>query len=78
MSDKYKYAFTVGVVRIGLFLVCVFLLIHLFVEPRRPPYFNPIIDALLALVAFAILGYVIGLLMWHFQRQVDSKSDRKK
>jgi hypothetical protein len=64
MSKIHHYAFSVGAFRIGTFLACVFLLVHLFIEPRPEPYFNPIIDTTLLLGAFALAGYTIGLLIW--------------
>lgn len=69
MSDMHKYALNVGALRIGVFLACLFLLIHLFSEPRRLPYFNPVVDALLYLAGFALIGYVIGLIAWFFGRK---------
>ncbi len=66
MSGMHKYALNVGALRIGVFFACLFLLIHLFLEPRRLPYFNPVVDGLLYLVGFALIGYIIGLLIWCF------------
>jgi hypothetical protein len=59
MSDMHRYAVSVGAFRIGIFLACVFLLVHPFVEPRREAYFNPLVDTVLILSGFAIVGYVI-------------------
>ena len=64
MRKIRHYAVSVGAFRIGTFLACIFLLVHLFIEPRPEPYFNPVIDTALLLSTFALAGYAIGLLIW--------------
>jgi len=54
---RQRYAVTVGAFRIGLFLACVFLLVHLFVEPRPEPRFHPVVDTALVLSVCAALGF---------------------
>ena len=64
MSAMHRYALTTGAVRVGLFLACAILLVHLFVEPRREPVFGALVDALLVLGGCAVIGYVVGLVLW--------------
>ncbi len=69
VSDVHRYAVSVGAFRVGIFLACVFLLIHLFVEPRRQAYFSPILDTVLVLGGFAVIGYFAGVLIWFIRAE---------
>ena len=69
LSDMHRYAVSVGAFRIGILLACIFLLVHLFVEPRREAHFSPVVDTLLLFAGFAFAGYVIGLLLWVIRKR---------
>lgn len=67
-ESRHEYAVSVGVYRVGLFLASLFLLFHLFVEPRRTPVVNPVIDAVVVMACCAVLGYLIGIVLWEVRR----------
>ncbi len=74
-KTKFEYILSHGVIRIGLLLACIFLLQHLFIEPRALPIFNPFVDAALVLGVCAILGYLGGLVLWHLRGKKIHDSD---
>jgi len=66
---KREYIITVGVFRIGLSLAALYLLRHLFVEPRAAATLHPIAHTTLVLVVCAAIGSVVSLLLWRLQRR---------
>ena len=64
-KNKLEYVVLVGMIRIGLLLACLYLLKHLFSEPREEVTFHPTIEAALVLAVCSAIGLLAGLILWH-------------
>lgn len=76
IKTKREYVMSVGVIRVGLLLVSIYLLQHLFTEPRRAPMFHPLADAALVLSVCALLGYLAGLVLWRYRESAGKKEKK--
>ena len=74
-KTQHDYVISLGVFRIGLLLASMYLLQHLFIEPRQSPLFHPIVHAALVLIVCGTIGYIVGFVLWHFRGKRIHKPD---